>query len=70
MTLILPALLQGFCLSSMTLRPSAFYAAAGLRTSALKGAIARAGLRGCQTEKMPLLERGVVTFLALAILYS
>lgn len=28
--------IQGFCLSSMTLRPSAFYAAAGLRTSALK----------------------------------
>ena len=33
--------IQGFCLSSMTLRPSAFYAAAGLRTSAIRGAIWR-----------------------------
>ena len=31
--------IQGFCLSSMTLRPSAFYAAAGLRTSAIRGAV-------------------------------
>ena len=31
--------IQGFCLSSITLRPSAFYAAAGLRTVAIRGAI-------------------------------
>jgi hypothetical protein len=34
--------IQGFCLSAMTLRPSAFYAAAGLRTSAIRRAIWRA----------------------------
>jgi hypothetical protein len=31
--------IQGFCLSSLTLRPSAFYAAAGLRTTAVRAAI-------------------------------
>ena len=31
--------IQGFCLSSLTLRPSAFYAAAGLRTVSIRGAI-------------------------------
>ena len=36
--------IQGFCLSSLTLRPSAFYAAAGLRTNSIRDAIWR-GLR-------------------------
>lgn len=31
--------IQGFCLSSLTLRPSAFYAAASLRTAAVRPAI-------------------------------
>lgn len=31
--------IQGFCLSALTLRPSAFYNAAGRRTAVLRGAI-------------------------------
>ena len=31
--------IQGFCLSSLTLRPSAFYAAANIRTVAIRSAI-------------------------------
>ena len=31
----------GFCLSSLTLRPSAFYGAAGLRTAAVRASIVR-----------------------------
>ena len=34
-------MMAGFCLSTMTLRPSAFYGAAGLRTAAIRSAIWR-----------------------------
>lgn len=33
--------IQGFCLTSMTLRPSAFYGAASVRTAAVRAAIWR-----------------------------
>ena len=33
--------IQGFCLSSLTLRPSAFYGAAGARTGALRASLWR-----------------------------
>ena len=49
--------IQGFCLSSMTLRPSAFYAAAGLRTAALKGAITSAALRNLSRAPAGLTAR-------------